>query len=105
MKTLHTLRCAPLSSSSNPPYVYRIVPHSSAAVAAISSDDCLRALTLSDLRTITEGKHEGVTCLQPGPAEEKGEGRVLLTAGRKGDVKLWDGRDKEGRTIVKPNGE
>jgi hypothetical protein len=106
MKVLKPHLSAPLSTKAeSPPYLYRILPHVDNTLAAISSDDTLRAFTADGLRVVSEGKHDGVTCLERGPGELKGQAKILLTAGRNAVVNLWDGRGDKSMAIVEPGGE
>jgi len=80
-------------------YVYDIVPISaSSALAAISSDDCLRILDSSTLQVKSLIKNSGkeVTCLK----SFGGEGdSVIAVGGRDGKVGLWDFRLGSGSKV------
>jgi WD repeat-containing protein 89 len=70
-------------------YIYCLVP-TSAALAAISSDDSLRVFDRQTLQLLFGGviktRQEGITCLT------RTNDDVLATAGRDGSVRTWDVR-------------
>ncbi|KAF8420441.1 WD40-repeat-containing domain protein [Tirmania nivea] len=70
-------------------YIYEFAPQGPSNLAAISSTDSLHifnASTIQLLSTIPSTHTDGVTCL------EALDTNVLVTAGRDGQVKLWDAR-------------
>lgn len=81
------------SSLSLPPdsYIYKILQVDS-KIAAISSDNSLRAIDSTSLKEIRDGilnnVHAGVTCLEA----LRNDRSVFLTAGRDAAVRSWDSR-------------
>lgn len=70
-------------------YIYELVPQGSTNLAAISSTDSLHIFnssTIQLLSTISSIHVDGVTCLKALDTN------VLVTAGRDGQVKIWDTR-------------
>ncbi|KAI9773538.1 MAG: hypothetical protein M1835_006128 [Candelina submexicana] len=88
MKSLSTPKTSDLSLPSGS-YIYSLRPASD-CLAAISSDDSLRAFDPETLKLrpggVLEHVHEGVTCIKSIDAE----GKTLATGGRDGAIRCWD---------------